>query len=197
MINTIFRDNIRPTATTKRQLPYEDKLGDAEKWNMIFPRLIGLLTRFFSYPWFWRVWVVQEAWLSRKAVVHCGDERVSWEAGMLANYWMVDTVGGGLPGIVQESLPSLWTRIARHQNIVSSVNDVKAPGGTTNSRMKILDLVLEGAELNTTDPRDRIFALLGLTRKDMARSALPFEPASRPPILRLPVLVPPTARFGG
>ncbi|KAH7024172.1 hypothetical protein EDB80DRAFT_871565 [Ilyonectria destructans] len=77
MINTIFRDNIRPTATTKRQLPYEDKLGDAEKWNMIFPRLIGLLTRFFSYPWFRRVWVVQEAWLSRKAVVHCGDERVS------------------------------------------------------------------------------------------------------------------------
>jgi hypothetical protein len=39
------------------------------------------------------------------------------------------------------------------------------PGTATNSRKKILDLVMEGLELNATDPKDRIFALVGLAEE--------------------------------
>jgi len=163
LLNTIFREYRRSTATKKGQLPYEDELGDDVEWNeTIYPKLVRVLTRFFNYPWFRRVWVVQELWLSRKAVIHCGDETVPWESVMLANYWLNDAEGGGFPGIVQEPLPSLWSSIAEHQNIVSSINDLKDTQETTNARMKILDLVLEGSVLNATDPRDKIFALLGL-----------------------------------
>jgi hypothetical protein len=174
LLNTIFREYRRSTVTKRGQLPYEDELGDDVEWNeTIYPKLVRVLTRFFNYPWFRRVWVVQEVWLSRKAVIHCGDETVPWESVMLANYWMIDAEGGGFPGIVQEPLPSLWSSIAEHQNIVSSINDLKDTKETTNARMKILDLILEGSVLNATDPKDKVFALLGLGEETHSRDKIP------------------------
>ncbi|KAK4207887.1 heterokaryon incompatibility protein-domain-containing protein, partial [Rhypophila decipiens] len=168
MINKVAENYTPPTKTKGGVLLFADQLPVSEQ-NALFPRLTRLFTAFFNRPWFQRVWVVQEAWLSKKAVMYLGEEKVSWAAVMLVNYWMVNTRGGGFPGIAQVSLPSLWARIAEHQNLISSVrhSDEMTP------RMKILDLVLEGAELAATDPRDRIFALLGLGEETHQRDQIP------------------------
>lgn len=87
-----------------------------------------------------------------------------------------------MPGLVQETLPSLWMRIAEHQKLVTldsfrdgnPVTNMAANArARTSSRIKILDLVLEGAALAATDPRDRIFALFGLGEETHAKENLP------------------------
>lgn len=51
LLNTIFREYRRSTATKRGQLPYEDELGDDVEWNeTIYPKLVRVLTRFFNYP---------------------------------------------------------------------------------------------------------------------------------------------------
>lgn len=172
-LKTIFQGYIRSTLTTKGHLPFADTL-DAEEWNkVVYPKLIRVLSHFFNYPWFRRVWVVQELWLSQKAVICCGDETLTWESVMLANYWMNDAEGGGFAGISQEPLPSLWSSIAEKQNIASARSS-SSPGcdATPSSRMKILDLVLDGLVLRATDPRDKIFALLGLGEETYRKSEM-------------------------
>lgn len=36
-----------------------------------------LMNELFGHPWFWRVWVIQEATLAKNATVHCGREMAS------------------------------------------------------------------------------------------------------------------------
>ncbi|KAL8741752.1 MAG: hypothetical protein Q9190_005676 [Brigantiaea leucoxantha] len=174
LLKTVFKRYERSDTAIKGHLPYADELGDDTRWNEVeYPNLLRVLTRFFNYPWFRRAWVVQELWLSRSAIICCGDATVPWECVMRANYWMNDSEGGGFYNIVQEPLPELWSTIAEHQNITSTVNDSKHFNETTNARMKILDLVLGGLVLNTTDPRDKVFALLGLGEETYSQDKLP------------------------
>ncbi|PHH77787.1 hypothetical protein CDD82_3354 [Ophiocordyceps australis] len=173
MINIIFSEYSRATPATDGRLPYQNKPGNAGAWNSTFVLLIGRLSQFFSYPWFRRVWVIQEACLSRKVQVHCGHERVSWEAIMLANCWLLDVVRCGFAGVAQQPLPSLWIKVAELQNIIPPIKDEKDTGATTTPRMKILDLVLEATELNATDPRDRIFAFIGLSEETHSLQTIP------------------------
>jgi hypothetical protein len=56
---------------------------------------------------------------------------------------------------------------------VSSINDLKDTKGTSSARMTILDLILEGSVLNAADPRDKIFALLGLGEETHSRDEMP------------------------
>jgi hypothetical protein len=158
-----------PTATSTGVLRYDYGGPDEGQEDFVTDKMFHLFAQFFAYPWFRRVWVVQEVWLSRNAVFNLGNETIPWKTVMLANYFMVNTRWGLAPGLVHEWLPSLWTRIAEHQNILTPSDAM----GRETSRLKILDLVLEGAELGATDRRDRIFALLSLGEETHKRDSLP------------------------
>ncbi|GAB1318199.1 Heterokaryon incompatibility domain-containing protein [Madurella fahalii] len=174
-IRSVFAGYDRPTITKRDREAYMARVRDAaENWNALYGFLIRDLALFFSYPWFRRIWVVQEAWLARSAVIHCGEETMPWKIAMLAYCWMVDT-GEALPDAVQEPLPSLWARLAnRPEEDGNSDND----NASSQSRLNILDLVMEGAALSATDQRDKIFALFGLGRETHSLPAV--APLLRP-----------------
>ncbi|KAL8369838.1 hypothetical protein RB595_000266, partial [Gaeumannomyces hyphopodioides] len=135
---------------------------------------VAALSRFFSYPWFGRVWVVQERWLSRKPVVLCGEEAVSWDSIMMASYWMRNGDG---PRVGWRTLPSLWTTIEEGWNDMSPIlptpSTVQDQPATNKRRVKILTLVLGSLELRASDPRDRIFAMLGLGEETSTQDGIP------------------------
>jgi Heterokaryon incompatibility protein (HET) len=56
------------------QLQNFDDLCKSEKASAKWGALLDLMQR----PWFSRRWVVQEIALARKAMIYCGDDRISW-----------------------------------------------------------------------------------------------------------------------
>ncbi|KAF2705763.1 HET-domain-containing protein [Pleomassaria siparia CBS 279.74] len=120
--------------------------------NHMGPSILQL-SRFFGIPWFWRVWVVQEAWLSKQAIFCCGDDVIEWDSVWKANVWM-NINGFNMPEFEQKSLPLIWNSLIKLQEL--------SEHGQPPLRLGLLDLVIQGLDLKATDPRDKIFGLLGL-----------------------------------
>lgn len=97
-----------------------------------------LLDPFLARPYFSRVWVVQEVVLSRKVIMMCGDTAVQWTLN--ENLRQIYTSS------YYETFPTLFRLERIHQIRVAT----------------ILDALLVGRSCNASDPRDKVFALLGL-----------------------------------
>uniref|UniRef100_A0A8H7K7H6 Heterokaryon incompatibility domain-containing protein n=1 Tax=Bionectria ochroleuca TaxID=29856 RepID=A0A8H7K7H6_BIOOC len=114
----------------------------------------------FIRPWFRRVWVLQEVWnppsgtkgLQRQVTVHCGQEKLPWEDIAQANRCIYDQ----LKYLNNYTMPRLLTGLfdITRDREASVLTCVPA------DRRDILSIVLEGLDLQATDPRDKIFALL-------------------------------------
>ncbi|KAL1872743.1 hypothetical protein Daus18300_004289 [Diaporthe australafricana] len=116
------------------------------------------MTNLFLNPWFRRVWVLQEALLARSAVVHCGDELVTWEEVVQVSEWLgtITQLFYHVPHII---MPDIWS------NVKSGDGGIR--------RMELLELFLNGLAMNATDPRDKLFALLSFAHETGAGHELP------------------------
>lgn len=137
--------------TFRGSLPYIDETCHGPQFGM----LVARVSRFFSLPWFCRAWVVQEVWLSRKAVFHLGQNTVDWDNIWKAHTWMsiraFDT-----PSIQQINPPLEWSTLKTR---------LEAQVLNPESSLSLLSLVLQSLDLKASDSRDKIFALLGLAER--------------------------------
>ncbi|KAE8441554.1 hypothetical protein EG329_004673 [Mollisiaceae sp. DMI_Dod_QoI] len=164
--------------------------------NTVYWNTLKDISRLFNYPWFSRVWVLQEVWKARKAIVSCGMDSVPWESIIQTNLWMLDGHSGGLPGFDFQTLPSIWTKLAGIRNPEVEQNARKRNPGIEqearnmakrseqNSCLELLDLVLESTSLNATDPKDKIYSLLGMCQEIQGTDFIPS--ALRPDYTRTP-----------
>lgn len=125
---------------------------------------------FFHHPWFQRVWVIQEAALSRSAVVYSTGESIPWDELLAVNdiisspeyaaesRWSVQT---------RDAMPAIWNALGRlhgrHED---------------GELLPILQVFLKALDLKATDPRDKLFALLAFGRETRAADKIP--PLLRP-----------------
>lgn len=129
-----------------------------------------LVLRLFEHVWFRRVWVLQEALNAQKAFLLCGYKNLPWDLLIEANnaFERPDSFGASFlePQTTRTRMPSLWTKLAemRHGEKL---------GLASTPKIKILDVFLEGLEFNATDPRDKLFALLGFGRETSDVERLP------------------------
>lgn len=100
-----------------------------------------LLDSFFARPYFWRVWVVQEVALSNSITMMCGDTAVQWTKFMTHEH---------LQRIYTSSYVETFPTILRLDQRY------------LRSSATILDALLLGRSCNASDPRDKVFGLLGL-----------------------------------
>lgn len=122
----------------------------------------GCVRDFVKRPWFSRVWIVQEVALAKSALIHCGNDTLSWAvmgkvAGMMHPLGFPELAGG------------------REWSIVSAINSVtvsefrdSAPREIEGGFDPVADfraLVFCTCHASATDPRDRIYALLGLQER--------------------------------
>ncbi|KAJ4860160.1 heterokaryon incompatibility protein (HET) domain-containing protein [Trichoderma breve] len=104
--------------------------------------LLLALRSFFNRPWFSRVWVIQEATLSHRATVYCGDKVFPWSAVKSFHQWNASQKWlGRLPFVVTSSRASLTK---------------SRPGKT------MLKALIETRYCAATDPRDKVYGLLPL-----------------------------------
>lgn len=109
------------------------------------------LTAFFRRAWFSRVWVFQEVVLSKRAVLHCGKKSIDWE-----------TLGFAVECLMQTLLPTSPVAGSGEVDVLlmnRTRQQVKKAG-----YIDLLEILGILKDYNCTDPRDRVYGVLGLTR---------------------------------
>ena len=114
------------------ELPYSQK-----EWVAI--------DKLLARAWFTRQWIVQEILLAQDAVICCGNSQVSW----LCSRYAIDTLHS--KGIVSTSIS---------RNVVSEVSVLVQPHNEQS--WSISDTLFRHGMTGYSDPRDRIYGLLGL-----------------------------------
>ena len=112
------------------------------------------LQTFLGRLWFKRMWVIQEVIVSSRAVVMCGQESLLWEE-MAEAIRRVEFTG-----------PSPKSNVTFSQRWLSGdsvtyIESIRA-GKFQDNKTNLLYLLINTRSREATDPRDKVFALLGL-----------------------------------
>lgn len=160
LIETIFAKTVSADNTFK---------ADAGTiWNQQAMEKLGLprfpsseweaLARLFERPYFRRLWVVQELVVSADAVAWCGRQSVQWA---LIEHAAKLLISSGWLRALQE-LYGVKVRPSFVQTIGNcKLHFHKTRGGRG---MELAFLLCSTRRFETTDPRDKVIALIGLTR---------------------------------
>lgn len=111
------------------------------------------LAKFLSLPWFSRIWVLQEVTMAREAVIVVGPTVLDW------GYLSIATIhaSGLRPTDAAGQVPAVL-RISK---------------GDEKPLQDLLSLIATARSCQSSDPRDRIYALLGLVHE---RSGIDLAP---------------------
>jgi hypothetical protein len=121
-----------------------------------------------SRPWFTRVWILQELVLSQDPWLQCGRSRVRWQmfcrTVLLSEHcsWRPDSVR------VLTHMSERWIRAGRDRESHSEKLNEEAPG------KDLLELVCARGGCSLSDPRDMIYAHLGLVGAE-TRNMVPVD----------------------
>ncbi|QDS71202.1 hypothetical protein FKW77_010275 [Venturia effusa] len=144
----------------------EEYLYAGVEWKGIEPETVGdsmmahgfflqpdewaALSRFYDWcAYFKRIWILQEVACSRSATVFANDFQMDWNAVGTAALWLSRKGYEAMCPSLQ-IVASLWTL-------------TKTSRQEQSTRKSLADLMLETVQSQSTDRRDRVFALLGLS----------------------------------
>jgi len=133
----------------------------------------GSVLNLLKRPWWRRVWVVQEVVLAKKALIVCGTKEMEWELFSLA-------IEQGISlGIWQEMMLGLVT--VSYFSFYKSITTMKRSSLADSTAERLLSLMIHVREREATDPRDKVFAILGLLHGDSKDVNITPDYASPPP----------------
>jgi len=127
------------------------------------PEMVNSVKRFFKRPWWERLWTVQEVVLGREVILVCGHTFMSWDhirRWVSVNYdfakssfWeLLDESSGEKRAMAAGLMPS---------RCVSTVS-LRISFWTGGFSHGLLLLLYSFQDFKTTDPLDKVYALLGL-----------------------------------
>lgn len=134
---------------------------------LVFLRLddsarLAAIISLYQRPWFRRVWVIQEAVLSRNAFVCCGREWVPWNV-FFRGFWVLCGVRDylNLAGAGQQDSSALADMLTLALDRVTPVAFTR-PHLSLFELLSLLSRMAPRAQLQASDKRDYIYALLSL-----------------------------------
>jgi hypothetical protein len=109
-----------------------------------------MIQKLLDRRWFTRVWVLQEIRFARDAIVVCGDKEVSWESFKAFRYWNRNAKWvKRLPYVVQWSVIKIDISYSRKLFL-------------SPYPRRLLKKLDQTRNIEATDPRDKVFAILPL-----------------------------------
>lgn len=128
----------------------------------------------FSRPWFRRVWVLQEQFLSSDIAVQCGEKQVPWISLLMLNAFesRARESQGKLmwtkPELV-ELAPGLTAyKYIMDENVNHHISDAwftLSVYQESTEKVPLSVLIWELEKFGATDPHDQVFALLGIAKE--------------------------------
>ena len=144
--------------TDAAAVPGLPKRGD-RKWKA----LAAVLRR----PWFWRTWIVQEVVLNPNVELVLGRNTLTWRELET----VVEVLEGPLEDIYEldQAVSAAELPFSRINRIRRRHKEMVVPGHGLMSEHdpELLDLLLMSRSLGATDPRDKLYALLGLSKHEI------------------------------
>lgn len=130
--------------------PYIDFFNESrvEDWIVI--------DKLLERPWWSRTWVVQEVWLSTDAILQCGGTTLKWKTVQKA---MDYSEAWDDMGYHVQNTPRIksWSTLKRRYGLAIHIAKQRLLGSSHLS-----DLLWNTWDREATDPRDKVFAVLGL-----------------------------------
>lgn len=114
-------------------------------WGAEEESLWVAFNNFLRRPYFFRVWIIQEIALSLNPVIICGEKEFPWS--VLQNDTLLQSLPKPLSIRLRERVVSPLLSLGKRR---------------LRSSAELTDLLQLGRHCESTDPRDRVFALLGL-----------------------------------
>ncbi len=131
------------------------------------------LFHFFQNPWFTRVWVIQEVALAcGRAWLHCGDTTIWWPDLVDAVFFMFHS-GLFAAGVALSRDPAMIhathrvAALAKTTALVVADSSHAGGSGGGGAGVGMLWLLLTNKSALATDPRDKIYGLLGLAKNNI------------------------------
>lgn len=176
---TQYFTDLRVTNVDLQKGPIDLDVPDGSRRRLLRMDFHQMLIVFDS-PWFSRVWVVQEAALARRNMCYCGETEIPLLDILRVACW-IDINHRFLPPSV-----AYHPNIARAHTIWHYTDHIYGPYATRNDwvgrpnrdnvlnwRATIPPLFHRLKSFETTEPRDHVYALVGLYRKVSGRVDLP------------------------
>ncbi|RYP17456.1 hypothetical protein DL765_004502 [Monosporascus sp. GIB2] len=116
------------------------------------------LEHFFSTsrPWWTRIWIIQEVAFAREVVFHCGSSTLLWDT--LHDLWRQKSC------IRSYRLLKTMQTLQILDRVRARIRDPHRALGFESIDHSLLCLITRFWRWNSTDPRDKVYALLGLAR---------------------------------
>ncbi|KAH7071574.1 heterokaryon incompatibility protein-domain-containing protein [Paraphoma chrysanthemicola] len=132
------------------------------EWEPHWHALDELLAR----PWWGRTWIVQEVWCASEAVLWCGAATLRWKTFQKAMHYSEawDDMGDALKGTRRAQH---WEALRRRYTLAINLANERVNGRTLST------LLVNSWDRASTDPRDKVFAMLSLVGKNEDVSMVP------------------------
>lgn len=160
-----------------QQLCHPEQNNGEFAWKNLPPDMIRAgIEDIARRPWFHRIWVVQEAAVAKGIVMSCGGHQISWTN-------TTDQVRFFSRALKTAILSPAWTQTDLKEVDMEPFLQVlqrQLENGPTSSEYKanlppldLLDIAYEMRGRVSTDPRDRIFAMLGFADEETRQKLAP------------------------
>ncbi|KAM0449927.1 hypothetical protein ACHAO4_007229 [Trichoderma viride] len=105
--------------------------------------------------WWSRTWVVQEIWLAKDAILVCGDSSLKWKTFKKAMEYQEawDDMGCLVRGTKRWEI---WSTLKSRYGLAIHISQKRLLGS------RLSDILWNTWDRDVTDPRDKVFAILGL-----------------------------------
>jgi len=142
----------------KQKLTYigPDDLDEPFDFHQSLKREGEALTQLLSRPWFERLWIRQEVFLSRSAVVRCGAKEIPWVQLKNAAVHLEQR------NILFEKNNSGGRRDLDFRRRLRTAQDI----GLANKR-DIISVLERARSTKCKDPRDRVYGILNLVHRNL------------------------------
>lgn len=154
-------------------LTSECPFDDAAPWSRLKTKTVMLgLRDILERDYFRRIWIVQEAALGRRITLQAGHINIQWEAGAEASRF--------LRRIKLLEISPLW-QASEFRNIdfralrelLEQSSAFRAKQGRSSNPSTWLDIVHTMRNMQSTDPRDKIYGLMGLASREEVAGFVP------------------------
>ena len=144
-------------ADYKSQNPYHRRPKSFKSLGLPSEKEVFALTSLFKRAWFQRIWVVQEVGVATDVIMVCGQQKIDFDIFLLGVILIVSVSRHIGKSQIDHLLGCLFFVNAREwQEEKTAVFD-------------LLALLRYTRSFCSTDPRDKVFALFGLTHTDLVR----------------------------
>lgn len=169
--NDVFRDHTNDEGRRRVETVEEISLAQSEELGIPFANEAawGAFSSFYDQPWFQRLWVVQEVLPAREASVICGTHSIDWHLVKAAAAWYTYKAGlihskydatrqvDGIAHCRAMNIP--WTVRMGSEFMAELMGQTVRP----IYQWSFADLLTTFRNRLAGDPRDKVFALLGIS----------------------------------